>query len=378
MKYNLDKFGVVFLVIALLSSCAPVISINQEPVTDITLSPIRQEILARRNLSIKFLGNTTLAIEDNNSGIIIDGFLTRPSLTDLFFKRINSEPEVVKPILCHAGINSKIQAIIPLHSHFDHILDAPYLSKELGACIVADKTARIISRRTEPREFCEENTDVGIDNYSYGEFNFRVIDSIHLDNGLVGGKIAELNNDLEEGSSKVDISVDFSKPQRASSYKEGRTINVSIDHINTDINVFIISGSFDDADKVNIESFNEADVIFVSVPLLNKRKNPNFYRLVERLLNNPASYKDKVLKKKIIPFHWDNLSRRIPMTTSTCETNNIAALSYKERKGLLKAAPLLRRAIYDVEDLVDSSFEQQFEIIWMTAFDEINFTDTPK
>jgi hypothetical protein len=375
MKWELDRFFIIILAIIFLSGCGSVISLNQESITEISLSHSGQKTTDSHGLSIKFLGNTTLAIEDNNSGIIIDGFLTRPCLAKLFFGSVRSEPDIVNPILCRAGISKKTQAIIPLHSHFDHILDAPYLAKELDACIVADKVARVISKREEPLKFCEKNIELGDDNYLYGEFHFRVIDGVHLDNGFVARQIAELNDKGEHDSINVNNSIDFSKSQRASSYKEGRTINVFVEHKKNAFKIFIVSGSFDSEDKVSIESFNEADVVFMSVPLMNKRKNTSFYNLVEKLLNKPAMNKEKSWKKKIVPFHWDNLSRKIPINASSCKTNAPEDFSYKERRRLLKPAPVLRRAISDLEALIDSSRDQNFELLWMTAFDQIRLTD---
>jgi L-ascorbate metabolism protein UlaG (beta-lactamase superfamily) len=76
-----------------------------------------------------FLGTSTVLITDGESSILVDGFLSRPSLRRLL-TGVRPDEAAIGAALRRAGID-RLDVVAVSHSHVDHALDAP---------IVADKT----------------------------------------------------------------------------------------------------------------------------------------------------------------------------------------------------------------------------------------------
>lgn len=91
-----------------------------------------------RGLNIRWLGTAGFEISDDDTTILLDPFVTRPSVEDSFnpFKplRVDTgavDKYVLKPIQASKPTPAegmrKIKAILISHTHDDHVLDAPYV-----------------------------------------------------------------------------------------------------------------------------------------------------------------------------------------------------------------------------------------------------------
>ncbi|MEM1185427.1 MAG: MBL fold metallo-hydrolase [Planctomycetota bacterium] len=76
------------------------------------------------DVKVAWLGVFTLAITDGETTIIVDPFVTRPSLGCVVGNEpLASNPEVVDWWVDELCIRSNIGAVIVTHSHYDHLLD---------------------------------------------------------------------------------------------------------------------------------------------------------------------------------------------------------------------------------------------------------------
>ena len=115
-------------------------------------------------LRVTFLGTTTFLIEDENTQVLIDGFVTRFPHRNIHklapdedhirgaARRFgicngqNASANQPNNPKCNSSDAPKLRYIIPMHGHYDHALDAPYWSALTGAQLVGDGAVDTISR----------------------------------------------------------------------------------------------------------------------------------------------------------------------------------------------------------------------------------------
>ena len=94
-------------------------------------------------LKVTYLGNSTLAFESEEAGFIVDGFVSRPGRESLF-QGIKPVRNKVQGLFDRSGIKN-IKAVIPLHSHYDHFMDAPAVACYYGADLIGTRTSKVLA-----------------------------------------------------------------------------------------------------------------------------------------------------------------------------------------------------------------------------------------
>ncbi len=100
---------------------------------------------ATGGLGVTFLGVATLLLDDGDTAILTDGFFSRPSLARVALGRIAPDHARIAHGLQRAGIE-RLDAVVPLHSHYDHVLDSPAVAERTGAVVVGDGSAANVAR----------------------------------------------------------------------------------------------------------------------------------------------------------------------------------------------------------------------------------------
>ncbi|MFC4061769.1 MBL fold metallo-hydrolase [Planomonospora corallina] len=95
--------------------------------------------------SVTFLGVTTLLIGDGASAVMTDGFFSRPPLLAVAARRIAPDHARIDAALARAGVGS-LEALVPVHTHFDHAMDAAAVAARTGARLVGGSSAAWIGR----------------------------------------------------------------------------------------------------------------------------------------------------------------------------------------------------------------------------------------
>ncbi|GAA0943393.1 MBL fold metallo-hydrolase [Actinocorallia libanotica] len=96
-------------------------------------------------LSVTFLGVTTLLVQDGTSAVMTDGFFSRPSLPSVGLRRLSPHPGRIDAALTRAGV-SALDALIPVHTHFDHAMDSAVVAARTGARLIGGPSAVNIGR----------------------------------------------------------------------------------------------------------------------------------------------------------------------------------------------------------------------------------------
>jgi L-ascorbate metabolism protein UlaG (beta-lactamase superfamily) len=100
----------------------------------------------------RWLTVASVLIDDGKTKLLFDPAWTRPGLKHVLgFEKLRSDEKLVTKILKKNGLE-KIDAVFASHSHFDHVLDAPMVSKLAGAIFYVDESSeRLASAYKEPK-----------------------------------------------------------------------------------------------------------------------------------------------------------------------------------------------------------------------------------
>lgn len=96
-------------------------------------------------LTVAFLGVSTLLVDDGEAAILTDGYFSRPGLRKVGFGRVAPDPQRIDACLSRAGID-RLQAVLPVHTHFDHALDSAVVAERTGARLVGGESAANLGR----------------------------------------------------------------------------------------------------------------------------------------------------------------------------------------------------------------------------------------
>ena len=114
------------------------------------------------DVSIRYLGTAGFVVQSGGHHLVIDPYVSRPSLFDIATKPLTPNERLVRETIPRAD------DVIIGHSHFDHILDAPDLCKQTGARLIGSPDTANVARAaglsedqilvTEGREDIETNS----------------------------------------------------------------------------------------------------------------------------------------------------------------------------------------------------------------------------
>lgn len=240
----------------------------------------QSKIISKESIKITSFGTTTILIDDGETQILIDAFLTRPSLFRVLKSTIKTDMKLVDYILEKGDVNS-LDAIFISHSHYDHALDVAYIANKTTAKIYGSKSTLNIGRGGNVPEdrliLFNINNPIKINN-----FTVTVLPSRH-------SKPNKMNNDLG-----VIIEKPLKQPAKMKDYTEGGSFDFLIEHNSKKILIRpsfnYIEGSLDDI---------RADVLLLGIGGLGKAD----------ISVKDKFYEETVMKVKpnlIIPIHWDS------------------------------------------------------------------------
>lgn len=241
--------------------------------------------ISPNELSIQFLGNTNLLFTDGETHILTDGFFTRPSVRDILGELISPNKEVIVDCLEKANI-SKLDALIPLHSHFDHAMDVGPVVELTGAKLIGSSSSINIGKgyglQDEQMEIPPLNTPISI-----GKFTLTFIASRHWQYPDPELRATLLDQDIE---------APIITPASYLDYKEGISYTILVEHGTTTFAIQGSAGYIEDA----IPNF-DADIIFVSlggIESMDDTYNNDYQKHVI----------DALKPEVIVPIHWDDFT----------------------------------------------------------------------
>ena len=132
-----------------------------------------------------WLGVTTVLFDDGETQILIDGFISRPSIYQtLLGIAVESDAPMINYVLNEFEMR-RLAAIVPAHSHFDHAMDVGAIANRSSASIIGSETTANIARGAGvPEDQIVVAPDGG--EFTFGKFAVALIPSVHAPVGLRG------------------------------------------------------------------------------------------------------------------------------------------------------------------------------------------------
>ncbi len=96
-------------------------------------------------LAVTWLGVSTLLVDDGTTAVLTDGFFSRPSLLDVGLRRLSPSVARIDYCLNRANVN-RLAAVLPVHSHYDHAMDAAVVAARTGARLIGGESTANIAR----------------------------------------------------------------------------------------------------------------------------------------------------------------------------------------------------------------------------------------
>jgi len=141
---------------------------------------------AQGELRLSYLGTAGWEITDGKTVILVDPYLSRLKLPTPNDAVLSDDP---RPLFGWDSIGASDQAVIDVHikradfilithTHWDHVLDLPYIARKTGAIVIGTESTINFARASgvPSNQFLAVR---GGDDLEFGVFSVRVIPSLH-------------------------------------------------------------------------------------------------------------------------------------------------------------------------------------------------------
>jgi len=91
-------------------------------------------------LTVTWAGVTTILVDDGSSALMTDGFFSRPGLANVGLGQIAPSASRIDDSLNRMGVD-RLEAVLPVHTHFDHAMDSAVVAGRTGARLVGGSSA---------------------------------------------------------------------------------------------------------------------------------------------------------------------------------------------------------------------------------------------
>ena len=140
-------------------------------------------------LGITWAGVSTLLVSDGDSALMTDGFFSRPPLARVGLGRIAPSAARIDGCLGRLGVRH-LDAVLPVHTHFDHGLDSAAVAERTGATLLGGRSAANIGLGQGLPQDRIVIADPGSP-LSFGAFDLTLVESHHCPPDRFPGVITE-------------------------------------------------------------------------------------------------------------------------------------------------------------------------------------------
>lgn len=222
----------------------------------------------RAPVQLRYLGTAGFVIEGLGHTLVLDPFVTRPSLWTTLARPLVPDEALIRRLIPRAD------DVLIGHAHHDHVLDGPSVCLQTGARFLGSPAACHVARAAGVPEAQIRPTQ-GREDIAAGPATLRALPSLH---GKIYGRVPLPG----------DITAPPAWPPRYRALRHGLVLNWHITLGGLKI-VHIDSADFLDAELEGLE----ADVLCLCA--IGRQSRPKYVETAARLLR----------PKVIVACHWD-------------------------------------------------------------------------
>ncbi|RMF23433.1 MAG: MBL fold metallo-hydrolase [Deltaproteobacteria bacterium] len=233
---------------------------------------------------VRWLGATTLLIDDGDTALMTDGFFSRPHgpLRILLGAKIAPDRRRIARALAEARIK-RLAAVIVLHSHYDHAMDAPEVARLTGAKLVGSRSTANIGRGWRLPEEQIVVADPGRP-MQFGRFRVTLIPSRHAETAL--------GRTMVQGR----IEKPLVPPAPALAYRSGESYSLLLEH---PCGTMLVQGSA--GYRPGALRGRHADIAVLSIGALGLDSERQRLAYYEETVTAVGA-------RLVVPVHWDDFS----------------------------------------------------------------------
>ena len=237
-------------------------------------------------VTVRFTGTSTLLFSDGETDWMVDGWFSRPGPYDLLYGTVAPDLEAIERGLAANEVDT-LAAVFPVHSHYDHAMDAPEVARRTGAVLLGSESTANIGRGWG---LPESQIQVVADRapFQLGRFVITPVVSRHFEFADPEFRERALGDPL--------ISAPLVPPVSAFDYKLGKAYVLHVSHPQGS---WLIVGSAGYVDGA-LEGFS-ADTVLLGVGGLGSQTQD--YR--ESFWRETVG---RVSPRRVIPIHYDSLT----------------------------------------------------------------------
>jgi L-ascorbate metabolism protein UlaG (beta-lactamase superfamily) len=237
-------------------------------------------------VTVRFSGTATLLFSDGETDWMVDGWFSRPGPFALLYGTIAPDLEAIERGLAANEVDT-LAAVIPMHSHYDHAMDAPEVARRTGAVLLGSESTANIGRGWG---LPESQIQVVADRapFQIGQFVITPIVSRHFEFADPELRARALGDPL--------ITAPLVPPVSVFDYKVGKAYVLHVSHPKGSWLVVGSAGYVEGA----LEGFS-ADTVLLGVGGLGSQTEDyreNFWRETV----------GRAAPRRVIPIHYDSLT----------------------------------------------------------------------
>ncbi len=281
-------------------------------------------------LKVRFLGVATVLLDDGETALLTDGFFSRPDKLTVFLRKVEPDVQAITEGLQRAGITgsaSRLAAVIPLHSHYDHAMDAPEVARQTGALLMGSGSTLMVGQGwglpPDRMKLAQLHTP-----YRFGRFTVTLYPALHTPTGFTGGVIEQ----------------PLKPPVRATDYLEGQSYAMHIAHEGRTLLITGTAGFVPGA----LQGVR-ADVVLLGIGAMGPRSPEHKLAYWNETVRTVGA-------RRVIPIHWDDfwIPSTQPMQPMPRPLDDFeASMAFLEQQGAAEGVNIRLPAAWTPMDVFD-------------------------
>lgn len=232
-------------------------------------------------LSVTWAGVSTLLVDDGTSAVLTDGFFSRPALPTVVLRKLAPSLPRIEGCLARLGVD-KLEAVLPVHSHFDHAMDSAVVAERTGARLVGGtSTAQVgIGGGLDPERTVTVTPGEAV---SLGAYDVTLFESEHCPPDRFPGIITE----------------PVVPPVKVAAYKCGEAWSTLVHHRPSDRRLLIVGSA---GAVPGALAGQHAEVVYLGIGQLGLQSEQYFESYWAETVRT-------VEARRVVLIHWDDFFR---------------------------------------------------------------------